>query len=468
MQGIIEGEIMFNDIAEKYLHDGTQYMKVFKKKLKPITDTEFVKFLSANHIHLVLGSKIDELKQHLYTKYLDYQNEKQMVQEFDYKDETDFVEKKNEELDLFDVKASAIMVEKHGRQKIVARLKQEAINYNRSIDTIFLQVGMISDAVEIVGDDMRQKKLTSFVEKVKYDPTAEADWNKLIDMMRLKNDGKKELHIKAFKHIVWQIKRKLNGLDCIWHLAMVLHGKQGCGKSEFLKKFFSVLDEVYLLLDGEDISDKFNAAVFQNHYVGNLDELTKLNDTSMELVKAFITRESKTERKMFSQINSEFKQNLTIVGSTNRPINKVITDFTGMRRFWQMDIDREVQTMDFDTIEATEFLKYWQSIDENGEGYYNYSEKEMIAYQETFKAIPPIQEFIEMYGYLNDYNVETEWTEVIRIYEDWKDWCKKYNYKAFTINAFRGSLIESGFEIKRKRDGTRTKWLVKISKEEDF
>ena len=40
-------------------------------------------------------------------------------------------------MDLFDVKASAIMIEKNGRKKIVERLKQEAVNYNRSIDTEF-------------------------------------------------------------------------------------------------------------------------------------------------------------------------------------------------------------------------------------------------------------------------------------------------------------------------------------------
>ena len=459
---------MYQEIAEKYLHDGQQYVKVFKKKLKPVSDADFVKFLTAFHVNVVIGGKLADVKKYLYTKYLDFQNNKQIEQELDYIDETDFVEKKNNELDLFDVKASAIMIEKHGQQKIVQRLRQEAINYNRKIGENFLQVGMISDAVEIVADDIRKTKLDAFVNKVKYDETVEADWDKLIDMMHIKNDGKRELHVKAFKHIVWQIKRKLNGLDCVWHLAMVLHGKQGCGKSEFLKKFFSVLDDLYLLLDGEDISDKFNAAMFQNHFVGNLDELTKLNDASMEMVKAFITRESTTERKMFSQIISSFQQNLTMVGSTNRPINKVITDFTGMRRFWQIDIDREKQTMDFDTIETTEFLKYWKSIDENGEGFYNYDEKEMIEYQETFKAVPPIQEFIEMYGYLNDYTAETNWIEVIRIFEDWKDWCKKYNYKAFTINAFRGSLIESGFDIKKKREGSRIKWLVKVSKDEEF
>ena len=82
-------------------------------------------------------------------------------------------------------------------------------------------------------------------------------------MIKVKDDGLKEEHIKAFKHIVWQIKRKLNGLETKWHLALVLHGKQGCGKSEFLKKFFSILDELYLLLDGEDISDKFSAHLFE-------------------------------------------------------------------------------------------------------------------------------------------------------------------------------------------------------------
>ena len=41
---------MYEKIADKYLHDGTNYVKVFKKKLKPVNDSEFVKYISSEHI----------------------------------------------------------------------------------------------------------------------------------------------------------------------------------------------------------------------------------------------------------------------------------------------------------------------------------------------------------------------------------------------------------------------------------
>ena len=458
---------MFGSIAEKYLHDGTHYVKVFKKKLKPITDSDFIQYLTKDHIHIVLSSKVDELKKYLYQQYLVYLNNKQMESSFEFDDEVDFVRKKNEEMNLFEVKASGLILETNGKKKIIERLKQEAINYNRSIDTEFLKVGMITGAIEIVADNIRKEKLEAFRNKVKYNPEVEVDWNELIAMIKVKKDGLTEEHIKAFKHIVWQIKRKLNNLDTTWHLALILHGKQGCGKSEFLKKFFSVLDELYLLIDGEDIADRFNAHMFENNFVGNLDELTKLNDASMEMVKAFITRESTTERKMFSQMVSEYKQNLTIVGSSNRPINKVITDFTGMRRFWQMDIDKGVKTMDFKKIEQTDFLKFWQAIDENGNGFYSTNDEKMLEYQEKFKAVPPVQEFIETYGYTCESGYENEWIEVARVYDEWKDFCKKYNYKPFTINAFKGSLTECGFELAKRQIDRKQKWYCEINKEEE-
>ena len=67
-----------------------------------------------------------------------------------------------------------------------------------------------------------------------------------------------------------------------------------------------------------------------------------------------------------------------------------------MRRFWQIDIDRNFKTMDFDAIENTDFLNFWKSIDEMKVDFIVTQDEKMIKYQETFKAVPPVQELLKL------------------------------------------------------------------------
>ena len=112
-----------------------------------------------------------------------------------------------------------------------------------------------------------------------------------------------------------------------------------------------VVKEVYAKISGDRIQDKFSADLFDKYYVANFDEMAQFGKNGMASLKEFVTRNSFVSRRMFSDVNVESKQNTTMCGTTNRPINQIIYDTSGMRRWWQINVDEENYIkMDFDRL----------------------------------------------------------------------------------------------------------------------
>ena len=459
-------------IAESYVWDNVVFQKVMKRGFKEVSNAEFAKWVGSRHPEAL--TNYDELKKQLYRHFLRLADEFNQSMDDTYDDEVDFVRKEGYDKNLFDVKANGTAVMPNGKSALVDRLKMLLANYNREVDNGMLKDHLIKSGLNILVDDLKLEKLDKLRKKVAYDPNVKVDWKNLVKMMRIDKNNPNfenliELHERMIKHTIWQIKRKLNDQEVKWHTALILHGKQGCGKSDFLKKLFAPLEELYILIDGSTLNDKFGNQIFNDHFVGNLDELTKIGDKSIELVKQFITMEKATSRKMHTEVHQETKQNMTIVGSSNRPINKVIYDFTGMRRWWQIDIDRYYDTMDFESIEGANFIDYWRAIDETEEeGFYNGQSKEMIRYQETFRATSSTEDFLDAHGYLNNYNVETVEYCLKRLYKEYTDFCSLYKYpRPQKFPQFRASIQELGYDIASKRPVNIIEWHVRVSKYEE-
>ena len=77
------------------------------------------------------------------------------------------------------------------------------------------------------------------------------------------------------KKFCWQVQRKLNGLPVSRHVMVVLTGPQGGGKSELLRALVQPLEELSASLDLRTLTDERTAAVFEDCFIGVVDELDK-------------------------------------------------------------------------------------------------------------------------------------------------------------------------------------------------
>ena len=421
----------FPELTQFISYEGDVWFKIQKKSRKEIDEVDARNIITKNVPTIFDDYTLNDIKKAFRSSAAI--GKKTTL----FESEIDFIKAVNKEHQFFDVRASGELHELNGVSAITQRLKMLAEDYNRlNKPEIRMKITSIQDALAIVVDDMRQEKLEIIKEKVKFNPKIPDRFDDLLHAMRVTEN--QTIHKAAIKHYIWLVKRKLNGFEPKYHFMLILYcKKQGFGKSGFLKQFHAPIQEVHTFITGDTIKDKFSVDMFTKNYAVTIDELAALESTTADELKEFVTRGAISSRRMFTEINQSFKQNATLSGTSNRPINKLIFDPTGMRRWWQIDLNTDdYQKMDFaklDAWEKDEFLDFWRSIDENDPiGYYGGKAKmaqEMEQYQLKFRSVPPVEQFLEESNYRNEYkkkkSTKTDKVELDKMWNEWRYLCHR-------------------------------------------
>jgi len=115
---------------------------------------------------------------------------------------------------------------------------------------------------------------------------------------------------------------------------MVLEGKQGVGKSLLC----ATLSSPWFSDAHFDVRDKDSIALLQGHWIVELAEMSVLNKSAIEILKAFITRQVDKMRPAYGRTVQEFKRQCIFIGTINPEKQGYLKDPTGNRRFWPVGI----------------------------------------------------------------------------------------------------------------------------------
>jgi hypothetical protein len=158
-------------------------------------------------------------------------------------------------------------------------------------------------------------------------------------------------NIAVFKHMLWSIKR------CIWDktidrpLFYCFHSsQQAVGKTELIKRLTTGFEWVYsangslrsLLHENDTIAMLRDAVLidFQELSLGNLRDRTTgaIDESVIAKLKAVITSPTIGGRIMYTSDNGTEAKRAVFSSSTNKHIWEVISDATGMRRYWEFEL----------------------------------------------------------------------------------------------------------------------------------
>ncbi len=109
---------------------------------------------------------------------------------------------------------------------------------------------------------------------------------------------------------------------------LILEGNQGIGKSTFAKVLAAPWDSDSL----GDISNKDVIDVMRGKWIIEMGELSSMNRTEANELKAFITRQFDVARKAYGKRAQTYPRQCVFVGTTND--DEYLKDATGGRRFW--------------------------------------------------------------------------------------------------------------------------------------
>lgn len=205
----------------------------------------------------------------------------------------------------------------------------------------------------------------------------------------------------AIKIMVGAIARILNP-GCKFDLMPILYGRQGIGKSYFVRKLAS--DFVIEDLNKLSSQDKDEIMKIKNGWFVEVSELTALKNVSKENAKSFITQQENNYRELFSNLNCLYKRHNVFIGTTNSI--DFLNDASGNRRFLPIECgihtpSKSIFSKDDDSLESNVQQIYAEALHmyKNGERLYLSSEQDDMAntVREENEKNSPLFEYIYTY-----------------------------------------------------------------------
>ena len=168
--------------------------------------------------------------------------------------------------------------------------------------------------------------------------------------------------IAVVRKFIWQVKRKMVGLPVFDHIMPVLHGAQGTGKTQFIQRFVGPIAENVSYPNLKEITDSRNRQLWKR-WVLIVDEMEGYEKTDVDALKNVITKTTISGRVMFTSDDFNETNSASLIGASNKTLDELIRDTTGMRRFIQLNW-ANLDEAGWSVINGIDYLGLWKSVDE--------------------------------------------------------------------------------------------------------
>lgn len=175
----------------------------------------------------------------------------------------------------------------------------------------------------------------------------------------------------CLQHFIWQVKRKLLNLSVEHHLMPVIWSPvQGGGKTTFVRAFLEPVRELSGPVLLSDFADKRSGDIY--HFpVLFADDLEQIEPRLVQPLKGLVSGDRIRRRKLGTSSSDGYEQRTTLIGTANHPIDALVADATGNRRFASLAFrngkketggDESV----WDAVKAADYALLWRSVDVYG------------------------------------------------------------------------------------------------------
>ncbi len=211
-----------------------------------------------------------------------------------------------------------------------------AFRYLLEKDYGIVAKGKTEDAIMYIHEKNAFHPIREYLESLEWDGTERLD-TLFIDYLGSSDTPyTRAVTRKAFTAAVARIFMP----GCKYDYMPVLVGKQGIGKSHIL----SVMGDVWFSDSITTISGKEGYEALHGSWIVEMAELTATRKQEVESIKQFISKREDRYRKAYARRVSDNPRQCVFFGTTND--NEFLRDYTGNRRFWPIDTDKDRRTKD--------------------------------------------------------------------------------------------------------------------------
>lgn len=255
-----------------------------------------------------------------------------------------------------------------------------------------------------------------------------------------------DLSLNVVAHWMWQVKRKMFGLAPKDHVMLVMSGKQGSGKSTAVNALISPVREYRIDLNLEALQDDRHYHGLARNFVVVCDEMQGCHKADIEALKRIITADQLSARKLYTNTIDSVPQNVSFLGTSNKSLDVLVKDETGMRRFFEMKC---ADRLDWDVINAIAPLELWREVDENDRDGYVHRVREPLAQaQEEYRHKDPVESYLDETTALQGDRPQKT-LHIDDVFQDFVRWCEAAKQRPYDKNYFSKRMRACGVELKK-------------------
>lgn len=229
--------------------------------------------------------------------------------------------------------------------------------YLRPVDT-----RRVVEVVERFAREQADAALGAIKARMLGKPATDAGQIMLVRWLDAVTGDRDEEVLCAMLHWLWLVKRSLAGLSRAYDIMPIVFGTtQGSGKSTAVSRLISPLLEVSEPINAEVLTDNRRATELEKFAIGAWDEMEGAGKADIEALKNTITCETKTYRPMQTTDVALVSRMMCFIGTSNKPVEAMVRDTTGARRFFQIDAQ---PVIDHGAINLIDYDALWTAISE--------------------------------------------------------------------------------------------------------
>lgn len=266
------------------------------------------------------------------------------------------------------------------------------------------------------------------------------------------------------QHWMWMVKNKMLGRKVNDHIMPIFYSLEGgTGKSESVELLVGPLKEYRLDMKLSNLSDERNFQTMSENYIVVADEMQHADRADIDGVKNCITSKMFSSRILGKNEHVRLFNSIALIGTTNKPVDEIIID-TGMRRFWQINVQPASEAI-FKIRNEIDYVAMWKGIDENRVGgYIGPYKMEISEKQEALITKDLVQIFAEQSGLTVIDPNETKDVTSSEMYTAYKSWCEDQGAKPLN-NVWLGKKLSNlGFKPKSTTRGGKPFNVYTINK----
>lgn len=241
-------------------------------------------------------------------------------------------------------------------------------------------------------DTCKKEIVRRYMDAIQYNENTKGT-EELKRFVRAVEGQENRLTEEVIRHFIWQVKRKMKGLRVEYETMPIFYGKQGGGKTRAIRYLVSPIKEI-ILPDAKlsIVNDDREAFIFMKYFIVIFDEMARAKYADIECIKNIITSETISYRKLSTHLRPTGQNVSTFIGSTNKPVDELIQDSTGMRRFYQVNTQDK---LDWETINTIDYISIWQSINDDTSAPIVVVQEQLSTAQEEIRTRTSFEEWLE-------------------------------------------------------------------------